>query len=166
MLSVSNSYDYNENSIKGKNCLQTNARPSGPTPTNPRPGQKLGCKGPGVRANFRYKPPWVRGGIVMAKIDSCISLLSDCPLGAIKLFHNTLQRRRCAAIFKVICSKQLKKDRSNAQTIVIHSNKTGVYFLQLIKTVKSAFTSYGRVSIQTVRIMKNQKEKLLIKQRD
>ena len=41
---------------------------------SPPPGQKLGCKSPGVGANFRCKSPGVRGGgMVMAKIDNCIT---------------------------------------------------------------------------------------------
>ena len=65
MLSVANHCDYNENSKNGKNCLQTNAHPSGPTSkiSPPPPGQKLGCKKPRVGANFRCKYPWgTRGG--------------------------------------------------------------------------------------------------------
>ena len=38
----------------------------------PAPGQKLGCKSPRVGANVRCKPPWVRGGVVMDEIDTCI----------------------------------------------------------------------------------------------
>ena len=49
---------------------QMHASPLGPTPTNPHPRQKLGCKNPGIWANFRCKSPGLRGGMVMAKIDS------------------------------------------------------------------------------------------------
>ena len=35
------------------------------------PGQKLECKSPRVGANFWCKSPGMRGGMVMAKIDSC-----------------------------------------------------------------------------------------------
>ena len=51
VVSVANSCDNNENSKNGKILLQTNARPSEPTPKGP--WQILGCKSPRVGANFR-----------------------------------------------------------------------------------------------------------------
>ena len=77
VLSVVNSCHYNENSKNGKNCLYTNALPSGATPTNPPPGQKLGCESPRVGANFWCKSPGVRGGVAMDEIDTCIMLLAN-----------------------------------------------------------------------------------------
>ena len=40
MLSVASSCHYNGSSKNGKNRLQTNARPLGAIPTNPRPPSK------------------------------------------------------------------------------------------------------------------------------
>ena len=64
MLLVANSCHYNENFKNGKHRLQTNARPSGAAPTNPRPsGQKLGCKSPRVGQMFGANPQrCARGG--------------------------------------------------------------------------------------------------------
>ena len=63
-----------ENSKNGKHRLQTNAHASGAASTNPRPpGKSLDAKAPGwgqIVGAF----PGVRGGMVMAKIDSCITL--------------------------------------------------------------------------------------------
>ena len=42
----------------------------------PPPPAKLGCKSLRVEANFWCKSPGVRGGMVMAKIDSCIKTLN------------------------------------------------------------------------------------------
>ena len=64
MLSVASSYHYNGNSKNDKNCLQTNAHPSGAIPTNfhPLPSrQKLGCTAPGWGTNFWCKSPEVHG---------------------------------------------------------------------------------------------------------
>ena len=38
----------------------------------PARGQNLGCKSPKVGANFWYKSPGVRGGMVMDETDTCI----------------------------------------------------------------------------------------------
>ena len=51
---------------------KTNARPSGPTPTNPRPRAKIRMQKPRVGTNFRCKSPGGCGGMVTAKIDSRI----------------------------------------------------------------------------------------------
>ena len=72
VLSVANSRSNNKNSKNGKNRLQTNTRPSGPTPKIPPPGQKLGRKSPRVGVDFRCKSPGWAGEMVMAKNYSCI----------------------------------------------------------------------------------------------
>ena len=69
VLSVLNSRHYNENSKNGKNRLQTNARPSGATPTNaPPPRQKLGCKSPGWGQIFGANPRGAQGGWLWQKL--------------------------------------------------------------------------------------------------
>ena len=61
----------------GKNLLQASALPSGPTPKNLRPRAKIRMPKPQNGENFRCKSLGVRvgGGVVMAKIDSCINLV-------------------------------------------------------------------------------------------
>ena len=75
MLSASNSCNYNENSKNGKNCLQKNARPSGPTPTNPRPRAKRRMQKPRSGGKFSVQIPGGALGVVLAKIDSCITMV-------------------------------------------------------------------------------------------
>ena len=71
MLSVANSCHYNENSKNGKNRLQTNARPSGATTTNPHPQAKAWMQKPQGGLKFLVQIPGC-GGMVMAKVDTCI----------------------------------------------------------------------------------------------
>ena len=71
VLSVTNSFHYNENFKNGKHCLWTNARPSGAAPTNPH----LLGKSPRVRGGIFGANPWecTQGeGLVMDEINTCI----------------------------------------------------------------------------------------------
>ena len=125
MFSVSNSCDYNDNSKNDENCLQTNARPSGPTPTNPRPHQaKIRMhKSPGVGADFWCKSPGVRAGgvVVIAKTDSCInsslsgvfslynSLISCCynhPMCLLPISYNNKEHLLLLQLLKVLLEEQ------------------------------------------------------------
>ena len=68
MLSVTNSCGNDDNSKQGKNRLETNARPSRPTPTNPRPRIKIRMKS-SEWAQIFGENPWgcAGGGIVTEK---------------------------------------------------------------------------------------------------
>ena len=72
MLSVDNSCRYIENSKNGKNRLQTNARPSGATPTNARPRAKARMQKPQGGGKFLVQIPGSARGMVMDEIDTCI----------------------------------------------------------------------------------------------
>ena len=65
--------DYNENSKNGKNRLQTNACPSGATPTNPIPPAKAKMQKPQGGGKFLLQiPRGASGRMVMDEIDTCI----------------------------------------------------------------------------------------------
>ena len=86
VLSVASSCHYNGNSKNGKNRFQTNARPSGAIPTNPRPRAKARMQKPQGGGKFWCKSPGVRGGMVMDEIDTCISK-RQCLIRAICYFQ-------------------------------------------------------------------------------
>ena len=71
VLSVANSCDYNE---MAKIVYRQMPAPRDLPPKSPPPPARVRMqKPPTVEANFQCKSPGVRGGIVMAKIDSCIT---------------------------------------------------------------------------------------------
>ena len=75
-------------------------------PENIAPGLNR-CKSLRVWANFRCKSPRLQGGMVMAKIDSCISALGYDVIHSLKKPHETGQVCQATGSQRLIISKPL-----------------------------------------------------------